>query len=89
MKVLINGEQYEATRATNDINGNPRYIVHFLAFLNKEESFNYDISINDKISIALNRVSKIGGKKNRGKDYGGGIVFQSYNLQADMDKLVF
>jgi len=61
-------------RVNNDVYGNPRYVCHFFALLREEEK-----SLNN-YSLACNRAHKIGGKKYRGKDYGGGIVFQSYNL---------
>lgn len=53
-------------RTTNDVNGNPRYVVHFL-------------SIHKDYETACKMAKKIGGRKYRGKDFGGGIVFQSYN----------
>lgn len=87
----------EFTRVNNDVNGNPRYVCHFLNIpLSK-----LDLSIiEDKITIAksldrciigmetnlmyqfaLKNAKKLGGKKFHNKQYGGGIVFQSYNIQ--------
>lgn len=60
------------TRVNNDINGNPRYVFHFLELAN-----NY--------GEALKLAKKIGGKKFHNKQYGGGIVIQSYNLQRDIE----
>jgi len=54
-------------RIDNDINGNPRYVVHFLA-------------IADNYTTAINKARKLGGKVYRAKWFGGGIVFQSYNI---------
>lgn len=54
-------------RTTNDVNGNPRYVAHFL-------------SIHKDYETACKMAKKIGGRKYRGKDFGGGIVFQSYNI---------
>lgn len=90
MTVKINGNEYEALRINKDVNGNPRYVVHFTAFITREDEMAqkvYDISA--LYIVALTRAKKIGGKKYHTKSYGGGIVFQSYNLQADMDKIVF
>jgi hypothetical protein len=67
------------TRITNDYNGNPRYVIHFLELLNDEERIN--LPFNLKYVYALKKAKKIGGKKFHNKQYGGGIVFQSYNLQ--------
>ena len=55
------------TRIKNDINGNPRYICHFL-------------NLADTYEAAVKLANKIGGKKFHNKQYGGGIVFQSYSL---------
>jgi len=62
------------TRITNDINGNPRYVCHFL-----------NIAIDYKTAVKL--ANKIGGKKYHTKSYGGGIVFQSYNIEATANKI--
>lgn len=72
------------TRVKNDINGNPRYAVHFLKFLNEDEKNmfhnNYGINaIHKMYEYALKKAKKIGGRKFHNKQYGGGIVFQSYN----------
>ena len=71
-------EKIEWTRIKNDPNGNPRYVCHFLNFLSKEEIGSIDL--NDQYELALNRAHKLGGRKFHNKQYGGGIVFQSYNL---------
>jgi hypothetical protein len=54
------------TRIKNDTNGNPRYVIHFLDLDNDYEN-------------ALKIAKKLGGRKFHNKQYGGGIVFQSYN----------
>jgi hypothetical protein len=70
---------YELTRVKNDVNGNPRYVIHFLALLPDTVTNNYGSSLNDRYNMALKNARKHGGKVYRGKEYGGGIVFQSYN----------
>lgn len=72
-------EPIEWTRIDNDTNGNPRYVCHFLNFIKSEEN----ISIGNKYAIALARARKLGGRKFNNKQYGGGIVFQSYNIKED------
>ncbi len=52
----------------NDINGNPRYVCHFLNFA-------------DNYARALFLANKIGGRKFHNKQYGGGIAFQSFNIK--------
>ena len=71
------GEKF--TRISNDVNGNPRYVVHFLELLNDEERI--AIPFNKKYDYAVKKANKIGGKKYDNKSYGGGIAFQSYNIE--------
>jgi hypothetical protein len=70
---------YDLTRVKNDVNGNPRYVVHFLALLPNSISDNYSLDLRQRYNLALSNARKHGGKVYRGKEYGGGIVFQSYN----------
>lgn len=76
------------TRINNDINGNPRYVVHYLELLSDKDLLraredapyrNSMSTISTEYSIALKKAKKIGGKKFHNKQFGGGIVFQSYN----------
>ena len=67
------------TRINNDVNGNPRYVCHFLNLVTDAER---PQRIQEKYNLALQRAKNMGGKKYHNKTYGGGIVFQSYNLVA-------
>ena len=74
------------TRIKSDGNGNPRYVVHFLALvpdLDTPEIWDeHGIgTISWKYRQAVKRANKIGGRKFHNKSYGGGIVFQSYELR--------
>ena len=71
-------------RINNDINGNPRYVVHFYDLLTDIEGLN--LNILEKYELALKKARKVGGKMYRGKDFGGGIVFQSYNIIETINK---
>ena len=86
MNTNTTAQGIEFTRVSNDINGSPRYVCHFLNLLSNDEQneisakakpFN---AINDMYNEALLKAKKIGGKKFHNKKYGGGIVFQSYNI---------
>ncbi len=74
----------EFTKIKHDVNGNPRYVCHWLNFMTDSE---LDILKNKEIygwkgyEIAIKRANKIGGRKFHNKQYGGGIVFQSYNIR--------
>jgi hypothetical protein len=68
-------KQIEFTRIKNDINGNPRRVCHFLNFAPTYER-------------ALFLAKKLGGKKFHNKQYGGGIVFQSYANDMELQKRI-
>ena len=66
------------TRVRNDVNGNPRYVCHFLAL--DVHGWQSNIGLSDRYAIACKLANTLGGKKFHNKQYGGGIVFQCYNL---------
>jgi hypothetical protein len=76
------------TRVNNDVNGNPRYVCHFLNLLspddqdraNKMAETSSKWGTDIMYQMALKKSRKIGGRKFSNKSYGGGIVFQSYNV---------
>ena len=74
MKTISTDSKIEFTRIDNDINGNPRYVCHFL-------------NIADDYNEAIRLAHKIGGRKYHTKKYGGGIVFQSYNIEETAKKI--
>lgn len=98
-------DKIDFTRINNDINGNPRYVCHFNNLLSEKENEDckkeaeqrqkkapsFFISfVSIQYELALKKAKKIGGKKFNNKQYGGGIVFQSYNiedLQKDINNL--
>lgn len=63
-------------RAINDINGNSRFIIHWLTFLHPEPS-----RPRETYESVLQAARKAGGRKYRGRDFGGGIVFQCQEFQ--------
>jgi hypothetical protein len=95
-------KEIEFDRISSDINGNPRYVCHFLSLINEQDrehvkqkrydKFGLEIKdtrfdISKLYDIALIRARKIGGRKFHNKQYGGGIVFQSYNI-GDTEKAI-
>ena len=58
-------------RINNDVNGNPRYVFHFL-------------HLADSYEQALKIAKKIGGRKFHNKQYGGGIAVQSDNIEHEI-----
>lgn len=69
----------EYHRVNSDIYGNPRYVVHYLAFLGDGER---------DYNLAHSRAKKLGGKKYRGKDFAGVFVFQSYSINETLRQIV-
>jgi len=90
---MLTPESINFTRVNNDVNGNPRYVCHFSDLLTNEdeesirENYGASLSRNPLLFTsfcydeALLKAKKIGGRKFHNKQYGGGIVFQSYNIQ--------
>ena len=72
MKQVLTAESF--TRVNNDVNGNPRYVIHFL-------------NIADNYENAVKLANKIGGRKFHNKQYGGGIVFQSYSITDTIKRI--
>ena len=62
-------------RASKDVNGNPRYVIHFLAF-----DSDYD--------TAKVLANSIGFRVYRGRDFGGGFVGMSYNLENTAERII-
>lgn len=75
INVNIDGENYEVFRIKNDSNGNPRYVIHFI-------HFNIPLEEYDNINKLY------GFTKYRAKWFGGGIVFQSYNVKSDLKYMI-
>lgn len=82
---LVTPEDF--TRVNNDTNGNPRYVCHYLKLLTFEDTLASNYVMGNDYAITLSRARKIGGRKFHNKQYGGGIVFQSYNIQATCDRI--
>jgi hypothetical protein len=69
---MITFNDREFYRAKNDVNGNPRYILHWMAFAR---------TYSEAYTIAR----AAGFKEYRGKDFGGGFITQSYSLQETVN----
>lgn len=58
-------------RVNSDTNGNPRYVFHFLAIASTYE---------EALRLVKTRFTA---RKFNNKQFGGGIVIQSYNINED------
>ena len=72
------------TRVNSDSNGNPRYVIHFLSCC--PESWKNG-GVEDKYQAVIKLMRKIGGGKFHNRQYGGGIVFQSYSLPETINAI--
>lgn len=68
----VQGKEIKAFRIPNDTNGNPRYVVHF-------RDLGIDLWDYDNINKLY------GFNKYRAKWFGGGVVFQSYNIADTLE----
>ena len=64
------------TKIKHDVNGNPRYVCHFLHL--DVHGYQSNIGLSERYAIAVALANTLGGKKFHNKKYGGGIVFQEY-----------
>lgn len=76
-------------RAKQDANGNPRWIVWFASFDNLEpervEGELYDVHYDRWLNNVAEALGG-GARRYRGNDFGGGVVFQSYAPEVDVDR---
>jgi hypothetical protein len=80
---------YDFFRVNNDVNGNPRYVIHYMAFL-PERNSQYE-TINDLThgyETARQVARSLGFRKYTGKDFGGGFVGMSYNLENEAEAII-
>lgn len=80
----------EFIRVNNDKNGNPRYVCHFYNLLTdaqKNDRTGFDF-VEKQYAQALHNAKRIGGEKFHNKQYGGGIVFQSFDIKELKDSIL-
>ncbi len=75
----VNGHEIQVFRINNDVNGNPRFVVHYLDILSDGEH---------GFDMALKNAKKVGGRVYRAKWFGGGIVFSSYNVRNTLETIL-
>jgi hypothetical protein len=66
--ITVDGQEIPYYRIDNDVNGNPRYVIHFL---------DLGVELKDYGNIR-------GLTKYRAKWFGGGYVIQSYSLHDEL-----
>ena len=88
----VNGQEISFWRVNNDVNGNPRYVIHFLDVLSQFDKDAIPAGM-DRIAtlykMAIKKIhDAIGGQKYRAKWFGGGLVFQSYRPEHDLERII-
>jgi len=73
VKKVITADDF--TQIKNDLYGNPIYVIHYL----KLRKFD-----NETYESVVRRANKLAGQRYYNKQYGGGIVFQSYYSLSDL-----
>ena len=74
MRVTVNGLNF--LQVSNSVNGQTRYVIHYLNLLTPYEKNKIDFYSGDNgYQTALNKAKQLGGKKYHNRSYGGGIVF--------------
>jgi hypothetical protein len=96
--INVNGHEVTAYKVNHDQNGNPRWVVHFLNLLTDEECetahaeaharSTFTLGTELMFEKALKKARTVGGVKYRAKWFGGGIVFQSYNIAEDIKQVL-
>jgi hypothetical protein len=97
--INVNGHEVTAYRVDIMIqNGNPRWVVHFLNLLTDKECetahaeaharSTFTLGTELMFEKALKKARTVGGVKYRAKWFGGGIVFQSYNIAEDIKQVL-
>lgn len=82
--IRVDGQDIEYYKIEHDLNGNPRYVIHFLTLAKPDHEKHGINAVSIAYNEAIRKASCIGGRKYRAKWYGGGIVFSSYNLEDSL-----
>ena len=85
----IDGTEIPVYPTTPDYYGNPRFVVHYLRFPNLDPDPECEAGgLEEIVSMQERYIDNVrhavGGKRYRGKDFGGGVVFTSYNVRETL-----
>jgi len=72
-------------RVNNSSQGNPRYVIHYTAFLNDAEWQHQRGDVMGAYNQAREYARHLGYKVYRGRDFGGGFVTESYSIESDAE----
>lgn len=85
----MKAEKISWMKVVSDKFGNPRYVCHYsdLLTLPEYQQAITDGTFDEAYNVALKRARKVGGKRYRSNEIGGGIVFQTYSLKETEKRL--
>lgn len=75
MNTEARDECLQMTRVKNDVNGNPRHVVHWLGL---EPATPAGLDISARYDRVVRAARAAGGRKFHTRQYDGGVVFQAY-----------
>lgn len=76
----------EITEINSNSKGHPRYVVHWLSCEPEEgcDALRSRLTLTERYERVLREARKVGGKRFHCREYGGGVVFVSFNPQQDV-----
>lgn len=80
----LDGYPSEVWQVSPDTNGNPRYVVHYLAV--PFEGDDSQTFLTNQANHIEHAKRALYGQRYRASWFGGGIVFQTYNLRETLER---
>lgn len=80
-------QQTELIRVTNSTYGYPRYVVHYVNVLSNSDHIKVEAGLCGSYELALKKAKKIGVRKFHNNQYGGGIIFTTFNAKNLVDQI--
>jgi hypothetical protein len=83
LRLNLRVSDMDAIRIKNDVNGNPRHVIHWLSCEPEEsrDAMRATLTLCQRYERVLKAARKLGGRRFHNKQYGGGIVFTAYECE--------
>ena len=76
----------EVFKVPSNVNGHPRYVVHFLDMLPLDRK-RPPHSLMSELDYNIKLFNSVGLSKYRAKWFGGGLVFTSFNVESSLNEM--